>query len=198
MSGAQHRARAGVADGGGCRQATGFTDADAVDAFEQMRIERGALEGRRLPAQVGAGGDQRAAKRRAQRDHGRVRADAGGDLAQRAKASFRMGRENFEQKLKLEDGITLSADRLLTIAMRELNETLESRVAERTAELSQAHEQLRQSQKLEAMGSLTGGVAHDFNNLLSPIIGSLDLLQRKGIGGERERRQIDGALQSVA
>jgi uncharacterized protein (DUF885 family) len=42
------------------------------------------------------------------------------DLAPRAKASFRLGRERFEQKLKLEDGVTLSHDRLLPIALREL------------------------------------------------------------------------------
>ena len=42
------------------------------------------------------------------------------DLAPRAKASFRLGREKFEQKLKLEEGITLSADRLLAVALREL------------------------------------------------------------------------------
>ena len=42
------------------------------------------------------------------------------DLAPRAKASFRLGRERFEQKLKLEDGVTLSAERLLPIALREL------------------------------------------------------------------------------
>jgi uncharacterized protein (DUF885 family) len=47
------------------------------------------------------------------------------DLAQRAKTSFRLGRENFERKLKLEEGITLSADRLLSIAMRELQEVQE-------------------------------------------------------------------------
>ena len=47
------------------------------------------------------------------------------DLAQRAKASFRLGRDNFETKLKLEEGITLSADRLLTIALRELHEVQE-------------------------------------------------------------------------
>src|SRR5688500_10820043 len=47
------------------------------------------------------------------------------DLAQRAKASFRLGRDNFEQKLKLEEGITLSADRLLAIALRELHDVQE-------------------------------------------------------------------------
>jgi PAS domain S-box-containing protein len=64
-------------------------------------------------------------------------------------------------------------------------------------ELKRAQDALRQAQKLEAIGQLTGGVAHDFNNLLTIIKSSTDLLRRPGLAEERRRRYVDAISDTV-
>lgn len=84
-------------------------------------------------------------------------------------------------------------------ALQRLNETLEQRVNAEVAARAKTEAALRQSQKMEAVGQLTGGLAHDFNNLLAGVIGSLELLSvrlQQGRTGDLER-YIHSALTSA-
>lgn len=83
------------------------------------------------------------------------------------------------------------------LALEELNATLEQRVEERTVRLAQAESALRQSQKLEAIGQLTGGVAHDFNNLLTIIRSSVDFLRQPNLAEDRRQRYMRAVSDTV-
>lgn len=73
-----------------------------------------------------------------------------------------------------------------------------SKIARDMTQQNLVEAQLQQSQKMEAIGNMTGGLAHDFNNLLGIINGNLELLERRIPAGDEDREMLDDALEAAS
>ncbi|GFO68358.1 hypothetical protein GMLC_19370 [Geomonas limicola] len=122
--------------------------------------------------------------------------DSPDDVAARARRLMETGSDRFESQHRRKDGslfpveVSVSCvpveDLLLSVFIRDISDR---KLAEEA--LRRSEEQLRQSQKMEAIGQLAGGVAHDFNNILQVIEGYCSLLQVDRLLTQEQRQKID-------
>src|SRR6185437_3832933 len=105
--------------------------------------------------------------------------------AQRARQRQYEARRHLQEREKAEE------------QLRDLNASLEQRVAAAVAEQMAVEAALRQAQKMEAVGQLTGGIAHDFNNLLTAVSGNLELIERAASDPVRVRWLAASALRAA-
>ena len=122
----------------------------------------------------------------------------GGVPARALDTAISTGRYEAEGWRVRKDGSTFWASVVLDTIRDENGELLGfAKVTRDLTERRAAEEQLRQAQKMEMVGQLTGGVAHDFNNLLTAIMGNLEMLATILPAEERARRYLDGALRAT-
>ena len=114
-------------------------------------------------------------------------------------AARRAGKFEAEGWRVRKDGTRFWANVVIDVICDDAGELIGfAKVTRDLTERRAAEQQLRQAQKMEAVGQLTGGVAHDFNNLLTAIIGNLEMLDGLLPAGNPCRRYAQGALRAAA